>query len=1517
MGTDPGSLPANTWTSTGYFYVHVTGKGGAYDLEHPFQLSVQTDASVCAPAGQPEVAPIGSAPALVGSTAQTVVAWDRPAIVGTDEEKATLATKLATLGTVINVADSPRIQQLRAQAEANPTCVYAQNLLASAIRDEIRAHANTNLKYVVLVGGDSSIPFFRYPDLVDLAPESWYVPPVRSNTPSDASLRAQYILGQDEYGSSTVLSSNGFTFPVPDLGVGRLVETAAEASNAIDAYAKLSGQALTPHSSLVTGYDFIADSAQAVKAEVEAGIGSGHTSDSLINSSWTADNLRSYLLDPARKYDLVYLAGHFDANSLLAADLKTTINATEVTDPGVNLENTLVWSTGCHAGYGVVDGDGIPGITQGLDWAQAMAEKGATLVAGTSFQYGDDALVEYSERIYAEFARQLRVGTGPVDVGSALVESKLAYLASTPDISNLHRKALISASLFGLPMFAVDMPGTRATTSLSSSIVTGTTNTNGVDYAGVDLTNLGIQRRDVDLDGDGITDATYYVGRDGTSSTPGEAVLPRYVANVTVPGRILRGVGFRGGAYTEENVVTPLVSAPGTESSGAQTPLTSTSFTPARIWSVSHFGELSGGTGTNLVVTPAQHRVQTSGDPTAIRRVYDDVDLRLFYAEPSDPVFALAPSVLAVSAVNDLGTVTFSMKVAGAPQAPVTSVWVTYTFGATEASPSWRSVDLAQSAQEPTLWFGTLLLDGRNPSALRYIVQAVNSAANVAWEDDGGPYYSLTGPTTSYPTSTTLSGANPSSGTHGSSASVSATFACSECTSLAGKSIAFSIGSTTVTGITNASGLTSASLPLNVLPGAYPLVATFAGDSEAAASTDSAPFTVNKIPTTVHLTLPATIVHPGLDSGVLARLTNASGPMPSRSVTFVIWDGQADGAGYAKAASTGADGTAALGALPALPNGEYRIYAYFGGSYAADPWSASPTTIAVDDPIFQASHDQTPPNPGLSVQRDAQTIAFGNLPASLTYGDPSFSVSATSTSGLQVTFVGIGGCSVSGQTVTITAAGDCTIRASVESNTTYDSATVDSAPISIALAASTTIVVCTAGPFTYTGSPIEPCTATATGVGGLSQSLTVSYANNTDAGTATATATYAGDTNHEASTGSVTFTIAKATSTTTVTCPTGVVYTGSALTPCSATVTGVSGLDQTLTVSHTSNTDAGTATASASYAGDANHTGSSATTAFTIAQAFIRAEYTGDWFVAAGTAPTLRANVYPAVGVDGVGPSQVDFSTDVVSAVFSIYPAGCGASCPTWLFQSSVSVANASDWAVTGAGTASVTGSTTLPDGGYVVTVELNVGGNLMGERAVAAVAIHPGTATYVSAGGYIREDSTANNPDNVKGYFGLNVRKQKTGAIGSVAYVYRLRIDTITSKSDNLLYCTTLSATCRDVDVLIRSTSISSASTTVASTWPVTGTATGKATAQFVDSVTGSTYNLAPTGLLFRYDAYDDAPGGLTDKFGFTVYRTTGKTVEPFHVAGTGPLEQTGAGTTTNQVLIGDGEISAPPGNR
>jgi hypothetical protein len=77
--------------------------------------------------------------------------------------------------------------------------------------------------------------------------------------------------------------------------------------------------------------------------------------------------------------------------------------------------------------------------------------------------------------------------------------------------------------------------------------------------------------------------------------------------------------------------------------------------------------------------------------------------------------------------------------------------------------------------------------------------------------------------------------------------------------------------------------------------------------------------------------------------------------------------------------------------------------------------------------------------------------------------------------------------------------------------------------------------------------------------------------------------------------------IGQAASSVNVTCPSSVTYTGSPLTPCSATVTGAGGLNLTgLTPTYSNNTSPGTATASYTYAGDTNHTGNTGSSNFTI-----------------------------------------------------------------------------------------------------------------------------------------------------------------------------------------------------------------------------------------------------------------------------------------------------------------------------
>ena len=203
-----------------------------------------------------------------------------------------LGTKLTDLslrtgGVVVDVNTSPRIHALNVQADTFKACPYAKNLVAEAIREVVNSYrdANATLKYVVIAGGDSVIPFFRYADSAGIGPESDFVPPADTASASEASLRRNYVLGQDAYGSESDLSLKGAVLPVPDLAVGRLVETPTQIIGMIDAYLGLTNGVLpTATSSLVTGYDFLTSAADSVQADFAASLGPNGRADTLITN---------------------------------------------------------------------------------------------------------------------------------------------------------------------------------------------------------------------------------------------------------------------------------------------------------------------------------------------------------------------------------------------------------------------------------------------------------------------------------------------------------------------------------------------------------------------------------------------------------------------------------------------------------------------------------------------------------------------------------------------------------------------------------------------------------------------------------------------------------------------------------------------------------------------------------------------------------------------------------------------------------------------------------------------------------------------------------------------------------------------------------------------------------------------------------------------------------------------------------------------------------------------------------
>ncbi len=187
-----------------------------------------------------------------------------------------------TDGVVVDLHESDRVTDAAGTGGHVRQCPYATNLVADAIKDIVdtyRADGNT-LKYVVLAGGDEVIPFFRYPDTSGLGPESQFELDMLADTPAGASLDQNQVLGQDAYGSRTERDHRRRDVPVPDLAVGRLVKTPEEIESTVAHFHQLeverNGTTLPVSAegegrSLVTGYDFLADAAKRVNAEFADG----------------------------------------------------------------------------------------------------------------------------------------------------------------------------------------------------------------------------------------------------------------------------------------------------------------------------------------------------------------------------------------------------------------------------------------------------------------------------------------------------------------------------------------------------------------------------------------------------------------------------------------------------------------------------------------------------------------------------------------------------------------------------------------------------------------------------------------------------------------------------------------------------------------------------------------------------------------------------------------------------------------------------------------------------------------------------------------------------------------------------------------------------------------------------------------------------------------------------------------------------------------------------------------------
>ncbi|MGI8734132.1 MAG: MBG domain-containing protein, partial [Pyrinomonadaceae bacterium] len=250
--------------------------------------------------------------------------------------------------------------------------------------------------------------------------------------------------------------------------------------------------------------------------------------------------------------------------------------------------------------------------------------------------------------------------------------------------------------------------------------------------------------------------------------------------------------------------------------------------------------------------------------------------------------------------------------------------------------------------------------------------------------------------------------------------------------------------------------------------------------------------------------------------------------------------------------------------------------------------------------------------------------------------------------------------------------GTYAVTASFAGNSNYNAAA--SAPVAFSITKATASVSATLASYTY-DSTAHAATGSATGVGTdgtLTPAVTFSYVGTgtttypaspsapSQVGTYAVTASFAGNNNYNAAaSATVAFSITKASSTTIVTVSNagydGASHGGT------ANVSGAGGLNQTLTVNYsgrnattygpstTAPTSAGDYTASATFAGDSNHNGSSDSKPFSITKKALTA--TANSFAApaggqySDPLPVLNGTLVGVVSGDGITASYTTTAT--------------------------------------------------------------------------------------------------------------------------------------------------------------------------------------------------------------------------------------------------------------------------------
>ena len=474
-------------SGSGSYTVQVSAYNGASSPQ-PYLLRVTQDTPATVSCSTPQLAaesvlagglPVGTASTrslFLVNTQQLTNEYGSTAAGALLSQLRQFVTRGDVAGLVVPVdADSATVNAYNAW-NANACSTTTADTVVDAINGIVRSYVGGSapgITSVTLVGSDRQLPMYRTPDLTLSANESGYAAsdaPSNPNTgnPLSAAQLQGDMLTDDAYGSLHPVSWLGRRLYLPDLAVGRLVESPGEIGSQLNQFVSAGG-ALTPKSALTTGYDFLADGARAVDSALatdgQAVTGAAIPHTTLIDppgatTGWTRSQLLAALFPTGTTAVSPYvdsINGHFDHNRALSSAENISgaqsdlVTVNDVTANSGRIPGRILFSMGCHAGLNVPDAY-VTDPSEQKDWAQTFAQQNAIWIANTGYGLGDTATVALSEELMRLLAVRLN---GSMTAGQALQYAKQAYFGELGGYGVYDEKAMEEPVFYGLPMWRV------------------------------------------------------------------------------------------------------------------------------------------------------------------------------------------------------------------------------------------------------------------------------------------------------------------------------------------------------------------------------------------------------------------------------------------------------------------------------------------------------------------------------------------------------------------------------------------------------------------------------------------------------------------------------------------------------------------------------------------------------------------------------------------------------------------------------------------------------------------------------------------------------------------------------------------------------------------------------------------------------------------------------------------------------------------------------------------------------